>query len=101
MGEALNLVDAAQTGMTLAFHAQERPDRMAVSSNYGVRTFSELNARVNQLARVLRQAGLQPDDGVAMLLVNRPEFLEVYYACMRAGLRITCLLYTSPSPRDS
>ncbi|MCH8258415.1 MAG: AMP-binding protein [Proteobacteria bacterium] len=77
------------TGMTVAYHAQQAPMRMAVVTKFGERTFSALNARANQLARVFRQAGLKPDDGVAMLLVNRPEFLEVYYACMRSGLRIT------------
>lgn len=85
----LTLEQATVTGMTLAFRAQEHPDNMAVISNYGDRTFGELNARVNQLSRVLRNAGLKPDDGVAMLLTNRPEFIEVYYACMRTGLRVT------------
>ena len=85
----LELAGAAATGMITAYHAQERPETKAVVSNYGERTFAELNARVNQLARVLRNAGLKPDDGVAMLLTNRPEFVEVYYACMRTGLRIT------------
>ncbi len=85
----LELQDAMSTGMTLAWHAQQAPDRMAVMSFAGDRTFGELNARANQLARLLRSAGLQPDDGVAMLLTNRPEFAEVYYACMRAGFRVT------------
>lgn len=85
----LELTGAMQSGMTLAYHAQQAPDRLAVSSSFGERTFGELNARANQLARVLREAGLQPDDGVAMLLTNRPEFCEVYYACMRAGFRVT------------
>jgi long-chain acyl-CoA synthetase len=85
----LTLPEATATGMTLAYHAQERPEKMAVISQHGDRTFAQLNARANQLARVLRKAGLQPDDGVAMLLINRPEFLEVYYACMRAGYRVT------------
>jgi long-chain acyl-CoA synthetase len=91
MSEAVKLerLEAMMSGMTVAYHAQEAPDRMAVSSSYGDRTFAELNARANQLARVFRAAGLKPDDSVAMLLVNRPEFIEVYYACMRAGLRIT------------
>lgn len=84
-----NLETAAQTGMMLAYHAHHAPDRLAVSSNMGERSFFELNARVNQLARVLRASGLQPDDGVAMLLVNRPEFLEVFFACQRAGFRVT------------
>ena len=85
----LELEQAMLTGMTVAFHAQQAPDRIAVVSEMGSRTFAELNARANQLARVFRKAGLKPDDGVAMLLVNRPEFLEVYYACWRSGLRVT------------
>jgi len=85
----LDLPQAMMTGMTVAYHAQLSPERMAVITNHGSRTFAQLNARANQLARVFRKAGLKTDDGVAMLLVNRPEFLEVYYACMRAGLRIT------------
>jgi long-chain acyl-CoA synthetase len=85
----LEQIPSMMAGMTVAYHAQERPDRLAVISNYGDRTFAELNARANQLARVFRNAGLKPDDSVAMLLVNRPEFLEVYYAAMRAGLRVT------------
>lgn len=88
-GVKLTLAEAVMSGMTIAYHAQEAPDRMAVISNFGERTFGQLNARANQLARVLRKAGLKPDDAVAMLLVNRPEFVEVYYACMRIGLRIT------------
>ncbi|HKI73874.1 MAG TPA: AMP-binding protein [Pseudomonadales bacterium] len=91
MSEAVKLerVQAMMSGMTVAFHAQEAPDRMAVISNYGERTFGELNARANQLARLFRKAGLKTDDSVAMLLTNRPEFLEVLYACQRSGLRIT------------
>lgn len=90
MNEArLDLMQAMTTGMTLAYHAQQAPERMAVQTSFGDRTFAELNAKANQLARVFKKAGLKTDDGVAMLLVNRPEFLEVYYACMRSGLRIT------------
>jgi|TARA_Y100000310_G_scaffold276370_1_gene293454 long-chain acyl-CoA synthetase len=81
--------EAASTGMLIAYHAQQAPDRMAVTTVYGERTFDELNGRINQLARVFRNAGLQPDDAVALLLVNRCEFLEVYYAAMRTGLRVT------------
>ncbi len=89
MNEPLEQIQAVRTGMLTAYHAQQAPDRMAVVSSYGELTFQQLNNRANQLARVFRSAGLKPDDAVAMLLVNRPEFLEVYYACMRSGLRIT------------
>jgi long-chain acyl-CoA synthetase len=87
--EQITQQEAATTGMLIAYHAQQAPERMAVTTVYGERTFGQLNSRINQLARVFRQAGLQPDDAVALLLVNRCEFLEVYYAAMRTGLRVT------------
>ena len=88
--EYLNSLEAAaQCGMTLAYHAQQAPDRLAVASQFGDRSFSELNARANQVVRRLREAGLGTDDSVAMLLVNRPEFLEVLFACQRGGFRVT------------
>jgi long-chain acyl-CoA synthetase len=89
MTEKLDVESAELCGMTLAYHAQERPTKVAVVSNYGERSFDELNNRANQLVRALRRAGLKSDDGVAMLLVNRPEFVEVFYACLRGGFRIT------------
>jgi long-chain acyl-CoA synthetase len=47
-----NLEQAAATGMTIAYHAEQVPQNNAVISKYGSRTFAELNARVNQLSRV-------------------------------------------------
>ncbi|MCH2569382.1 MAG: AMP-binding protein, partial [Pseudomonadales bacterium] len=87
--QSLDLMTASRTGMLIAFHAERRPDKPAVISEFGSRTFSELNARCNQLVRTLRDAGLGVDDSVAMLMTNRPEFLEVFFACSRAGFRIT------------
>ncbi|MFT7687902.1 MAG: long-chain acyl-CoA synthetase [Candidatus Azotimanducaceae bacterium] len=89
MTDKLELESAGLCGMTLAYHAQERPTTLAVATKYGERSFDELNNRANQFVRVLRKAGLKTDDGVAMLLVNRPEFVEIYYACLRGGFRIT------------
>jgi long-chain acyl-CoA synthetase len=81
--------EAARAGMATAFHAGESPDRMAIWSEYGERTFGELNARANQLVRYLRKAGLEDGDAVALLSCNRPEFLEVLSATLRAGFRLT------------
>ena len=36
------LQEAALVGMTTAFHAGEAPERMAIESKYGARTFAEL-----------------------------------------------------------
>ena len=83
--------DAFSVGMTPAFTAQRAPARMAVISERGTRTYAELNARANQLVRVLRAHGLRAGDAVALQCSNRPEFVEVYAAVMRAGLRATFL----------
>jgi long-chain acyl-CoA synthetase len=75
--------------MLLAVTAGEAPDRVAIITPTGSRTFGELNRRANQLAHTLRARGVQPGNGVAVLCGNRPEFVETYYACMRIGARMT------------
>ncbi len=85
----LTPADAAARGMLVAFHARRAPDRPALISPYGNRTFAELAARAFQLARAFRAHGLAPGDAVALLCANRPEFVEVLVACQCAGLRIT------------
>lgn len=76
-------------GMTLALWAKRNPTTTAIIAPTGDRTFAELNARANQLARVLRAAGLGADDALALLCTNRAEFVETVYACMRIGIRYT------------
>ncbi|MBA3652653.1 MAG: AMP-binding protein [Actinobacteria bacterium] len=75
--------------MTVAYWAVEAPDRMAITSAAGNRTYGELNARANQVVRALRRRGLAPKDAVALMCGNRPEFAEVFAACLRAGFRLT------------
>ncbi len=81
--------EAFMKGMSLALYASERPDRLAVASRYGDRTFAELNARANQLSRLFNENGIRDGDSVAVALKNRPEFVEAYQAAMRSGLRFT------------
>lgn len=83
------LCEAAQSGMTLARYARDTPERLAITSKFGNRSFAELNGRANQLVRAWRNAGIETGDSVAMLIGNRPEFVEVYKACLRSGLRLT------------
>jgi long-chain acyl-CoA synthetase len=83
------MAEARTRGMGLAVHAREAPDRPAILSAAGDRTFGELNARANRLVRALRAAGLQAGDAIALLCSNRPEFVEVLAATQRAGFRLT------------
>ena len=75
--------------MSVAYHAAIDPHRMAIVSPAGRRSFGELNARVNQMARALRAAGVTPGDGIALLVGNRPEFVETHQAALRIGARVT------------
>ena len=86
---AAALEQARAVGMTVSVWAQVAPDRLAVDSYAGARTYGELNANANRLARLLRAAGIGAGDGVAMLISNRSEFCEVNYACQRIGARLT------------
>jgi long-chain acyl-CoA synthetase len=79
----------SEAGMRLAHWARIQPDVLAVQSTWGDRTFCELNANSNRLARALRARGLLHGDAVAIVCSNRPEFAEVVHACLRAGFRYT------------
>jgi long-chain acyl-CoA synthetase len=75
--------------MLASWWAAQGPDRPALYTAFGDRTFGELNANINQLVRALRRRGLAAGDSVALMCTNRPEFLEVLWATQRAGLRLT------------
>jgi long-chain acyl-CoA synthetase len=79
----------ARRGLTLRYWAEETPTRPAVISEFGSRSFAQLEAAANQLVRALRARGLAAGDAVALICTNRPEFAEVAAACLRAGYRLT------------
>ena len=81
---------AAETGMQPAVWAELTPDRVAIYDYTGQdRTFGELNANANRVARLLRGAGLQAGDAVALACSNRAEFCDVLLGALRVGLRLT------------
>jgi long-chain acyl-CoA synthetase len=85
----LSVEAAPAVGMTIAVHARQAPGHPAIRSPYGDRSFQQLNARANQLARALGARGVRAGDAIALLCGNRPEFMETYFAAWRSGLRIT------------
>ena len=85
----LALEDAISHGMTIAYHASQLPDSAAVISEYGRRSFEELNANANRLVRALRREGIGDGDSVAIVARNRPEFIEALCAADRSGIRFT------------
>ncbi len=53
-------------------------------------TYRKLDAAANRLSRLLRAAGLQPGDHIAMCLENHDRYLEIVWGCHYAGLVYTC-----------
>jgi long-chain acyl-CoA synthetase len=69
--------------------ALARPDDLALVDAHRRLTWAELDARVNQVGRLLQQAGLGPGDHAAMVMGNRSEFVEVLGACLKTGVIVT------------
>ncbi|TAJ41840.1 MAG: acyl-CoA synthase, partial [Chitinophagaceae bacterium] len=81
---------AGALGMSTAYWARAHPDKVAVYDPSGrTKTFAEVNGNANRLVRLFRQSGLRPGDAVALICSNRAEFIEVFAATLRAGLRLT------------
>ena len=72
-------------------HARTDPDRPAIvmAATGETVTYAELEAQSARLARAWRAAGLQPGDGVALLVENHPRFLVAAWAAQRSGLYFT------------
>lgn len=61
------------------------PDRPAVIQDGVVLTFEQLYDRVKRLAAALSQRGVAEGDTIALLQVNTPQCLEVYFAAATLG----------------
>jgi len=62
------------------------PDNICVSRGTFRCTYRETNRRVNQLANGLRELGINRGQNVSLLMHNCPEFIEVLFACFKAGI---------------
>jgi acyl-CoA synthetase (AMP-forming)/AMP-acid ligase II len=71
----------------------DKPAVIMVGSGF-TQTFAELDANANRLSRLLREAGLEPGDHIAICMENHDRYLEVIWGCHYAGL-----IYTAASSR--
>jgi len=69
----------------LTRHAGCTPDAVAIRFDGRSITWRQLRDRVAQLALWFVDHGIEPGDRVALLLGNRPEFLETLYAATSLG----------------
>ncbi len=57
-------------------------------------TYAQLDAEANRVSHVLRNAGFEPGDHIALCMENHPRYLAVLWGCHYAGL-----IYTAMSSR--
>ena len=83
------------------FEAQVRrtPHRTAVSFERGSLTYSQLNARANQLARYLRRMGVGPEKLVGLCLDRSAEIVIGLLAILKAGAAYLPVDTASPAER--
>ncbi len=74
-----------------AISAIRCPERVAIVDERGALTFAEVDARTNALARALREAGVQEQDGVAIMCRNHRGIIEATVACAKLGAGVLYL----------
>jgi len=69
----------------LARHASQQPHAVAIRYDNASTTWRELHERVRHFSQFLSASGIGKGDRVALVLGNRPEFLETLYAVTALG----------------
>ena len=67
-------------GYVLYKRAQLNPEKEALVVEDVRRTWSELNERANRAASAVRKLGVNEGDRVAILAMNEPEYIELFFA---------------------
>ena len=78
------------TTCTLVHHflensAERFPDKTALVHDKTRVTFSEINAKANQLADFLQRTGISRGDRIALIYENSLEYVICYYGGLKAG----------------
>lgn len=84
-------VNFMNVGFMLKRNALHYPNKLAVVVGNERLTYSEFNKRVNKIANMLTNLGVENGDSVAMLLPNSIEMLELFWATAKIGAVIVPL----------
>jgi fatty-acyl-CoA synthase len=84
MGQRLPL-DGAHWVDHVARHAHAIPDQVAIRFEDRSITWAEFHERIHRVAAGLAERGVRKGDRVAILMTNRPEFVEVVLAANAIG----------------
>ncbi len=77
------------------------PDKAAIYFEGATLSYAALNARIEQAAKALKSAfGVNRGDRVAILSLNRPDYLVLLYACARLGALLVPLNWRLAVPEQ-
>jgi fatty-acyl-CoA synthase len=76
---------ARNPSVAFAFHARNAPRKTALVWHDRSLTYAELNDRMNRAAPGLQRRGFRRNTSLAIMMRNRPEFLEVQGGAGRIG----------------
>jgi fatty-acyl-CoA synthase len=74
-------------------------DRVAIRDERGDVSYKELDQRTNAIANAWRKDGLEPGDGVAILVRNHRGFMEAVFAAAKCGAKIILLNTSFAGPQ--
>jgi acyl-CoA synthetase (AMP-forming)/AMP-acid ligase II len=86
-------------GGAVAVGAIRHGDRAAVIDERGELSYAQLHANSNAIANAWRERGLEPGDGVAILVRNHRGFLESVFAAAKCGARVILLNTSFAGPQ--
>ncbi len=86
-------------GSLPAMGAIRHGDRTAIIDERGELTYQELHENSNAIANAWRDKGLEPGDGVAILVRNHRGFLEALFAGAKCGARVILLNTSFAGPQ--
>ncbi len=75
------------------------PDEPAIVDDAGALTFAEVHARSNALAHSLREQGVKPGSGLAIMCRNHRGFVEVSLAASKLGAKALYLNTAFAAPQ--
>lgn len=85
-------------GSYLTNRAGLNPDREAIVCEGVRQTWSEANAEANRLAHAMKRLGVEHGDRVALLALNEPEYLSMFYGLAKIGAVLVPINYRIAPP---
>ena len=88
----MNVPSATFAAMFPGAFLNTHPDKPAIimGGSGFTQTFAQLDAAANRLSHLLRAAGVQPGDHVAICMENHGRYMEIVWGCHYAGAVYTC-----------